>query len=281
MNFHPTPLRRLPFLAGAALALAFSAGAQQGGEPIIFSSPDGGSVSSNLTSLSKLADLPDTLSFAPSGFGADLPSGEAPPPVIPSAVAISEGRQLQNLLNPKKDWTLMTPGEIMGVTSPEKNFQLPERDAMGLRKNPSALERFTERQSGSQFAATNGYSPDNPASASRFSGNRDFQPNADTLNPVSGNLGSAPQTLSQLSTTRRNVAIISPARTQVRIRGNRLTVHLRCRRRLPRNRRKWISSNNCWEQIRQLKVKHPQRVPAAGLLSRRHRQQITVSASQW
>jgi hypothetical protein len=198
MNFHPTPLRRLPFLAGAALALAFSAGAQQGGEPIIFSSPDGGSVSSNLTSLSKLADLPDTLSFAPSGFGADLPSGEAPPPVIPSAVAISEGRQLQNLLNPKKDWTLMTPGEIMGVTSPEKNFQLPERDAMGLRKNPSALERFTERQSGSQFAATNGYSPDNPASASRFSGNRDFQPNADTLNPVSGNLGSAPQTLSQL-----------------------------------------------------------------------------------
>jgi len=198
MNFHPTPLRRLPFLAGAALALAFSAGAQQGGEPIIFSSPDGGSVSSNLTSLSKPVDLPDTLSFAPSGFGADLSSGEAPSPSVPSAVAISEGRQLQNLLNPKKDWTLMTPEEIMGVTSPGKNFQVPERDAMGLRKNSSALERFTERQGGSQFVATNGFSPDNPASAGRVSHSRDFQPDAGTPNPVSDNSGSTPQTLSQL-----------------------------------------------------------------------------------
>jgi hypothetical protein len=151
-----------------------------------------------LTSLSRPVDLPDTVSFAPSGFGPDLPSGEAPPLVVPEAVAISEGQQLQNLLNPKKDWTLMTPGEIMGVTSPEKVFEIPERDAMGLRKNSGALEDFTERQNGSQFAATNGFSPDNPASAWRSSRNRDFQPDADTPNLVSDNLGSTPQTLSQL-----------------------------------------------------------------------------------
>ena len=198
MYFHPANLRKLPLLVGAAVALAFSAGAQQGGEPIIFSSPDGGSVSSNLTQLSKPVDSPDTLSFAPSGFGPNLPSGEAPPLAIPSAVSISEGRQLQNLLNPKKDWTLMTPGEIMGVTSPEKILQVPERDAMGLRKNSSALESFLGRQNGSQFTATNGFPSDNPSSAWHFPNNPDSQPGADTPNPVGGSLGIMPQTLSRL-----------------------------------------------------------------------------------
>jgi hypothetical protein len=198
MYFHPVNLRQLPLLVGAALALVFSASAQQGGEPIIFSSPDGGNVSSNLTRLSKPEDLPETTSFAPSGFGPELPSGEAPPLAIPSAVSISEGQQLQNLLNPKKDWTLMTPGEIMGVASTEKILQVPERDAMGLRKNSSALESFLGRQSESQSGATNGFSQDNPASSWHFPSNPDFQSGADTTNPVSGTLGNMPQTLSQL-----------------------------------------------------------------------------------
>ena len=90
MHFHPANWIRLPLLVGAVLALAFSASAQQGGEPIIFSSPDGGSVSSNLTHLSKPEDLPDTASFAPSGFAPNLPTGDAPPLAIPSAVSISE-----------------------------------------------------------------------------------------------------------------------------------------------------------------------------------------------
>jgi hypothetical protein len=197
MYFHPANLIRLPLLVSTAMVVAFSAMAQ-GGEPIIFSSPDGGNVSSNLTRLSMPDDLPDATSFAPSGFGPDLPSGEAPPLAIPSAVSISEGQQLQNLLSPKKDWTLMTPEEIMGVTSSGKNFQVPERDAMGLRKNSSELENFMGRQSASQFAATNGFSSDNPVSAWHFSSNPAFQPGADTANPVSGTLGSMPQTLSQL-----------------------------------------------------------------------------------
>src|SRR5271154_2076066 len=198
MNFGPANLRRRPLLIGVAVATPLSVHAQQGGEPIIFSSPDGGGVSSNLTSLFKPVDVPDTFQAAPSGFDVDLPSGEAAPLVVPPAVSISESQQLQNLLNPKKDWTLMTPEEIMGVTSPEKIFQVPERDAMGLRENPDALERFTERQNGSQFAATNNFAPDNPASAWRFSGNRDFQPGADTPNPVSDNLGSTPTFLNRL-----------------------------------------------------------------------------------
>jgi hypothetical protein len=200
MNFHAVQVMRLPLLVGAAMAMVLSGHAQQGGEPIIFSSPDGGGVSSNLTQLSKPDDLPDTVSFAPSGFGPDLPSGEAPPVSIPAAVSISEGEELQQLLNPKKDWTLMTPEEIMGVTSSGKNFQVPERDAMGLRKNSSELENFMGRQSASQFAATNGFSSDNPVSAWHFSSNPAFQPGANALNPVSdnNNLGSVPQTLSQL-----------------------------------------------------------------------------------
>jgi hypothetical protein len=202
MHFHPANLRKLPLLVGAAVALVFSAMAQQGGEPIIFSSPDGGNVddgnvSSNLTHLSKPEDLPDTASFAPSGFAPNLPTGDAPPLAIPSAVSISEGQQLQNMLNPKKDWALMTPGEIMGVASPEKILQVPERDAMGLRKNSSALESFLGRQSESQSGATNGFSQDNPASAWHFPNNPDFQSGADTANPVSGTLGNMPQTLSR------------------------------------------------------------------------------------
>lgn len=198
MNFHAAKVRWLALLVGAAMTMVLPVHAQQGGEPIIFSSPDGGGVSSNLTQLSKPLDLPDNPSFAPSGFGADLPLGEAPPPVIPPAVSISEGQQLQNLLNPKKDWTTMTPGEIMGVESPEQILQVPERDAMGLRKNPSTLENFLGRQNGSQFGGTNGFSSGDQASAWHFSNNGDFQPNGDAPNPVGGSLGSMPQTLSQL-----------------------------------------------------------------------------------
>jgi hypothetical protein len=195
MNFRPANLGWLSLLVGVAGGIVLSVHAQQGGEPIIFSSPVGGGVSSNLTRLSAPMDVPDTFQAAPPGFDMNLPSGEAPPLVtVPSAVSISEGQQLQNLLNPKKDWTLMTPEEIMGVTSPEKMFQVPERDAMGLRQNPNALER----QNGSQFAATNGFSPDNPDSAWRFSRNRDFQPNEDTPNAVSDNFGSIPTSLGQL-----------------------------------------------------------------------------------
>jgi hypothetical protein len=188
-------LKRLLLLVGVAGAMVLSVRAQQGGEPIIFSSPVGGGVSSNLTRLSAPVDVPDTFQAAPSGFDVNLPSGGAPPlATVPSAVSISEGQQLQNLLNPKKDWTLMTPEEIMGLTSPEKIFQVPDRDTIGLRKNPNALEL----QNGSEFEATNGFSPDNSDSAWRFSRNRDFQPDADTPNPVSDHLGSIPTSLSQL-----------------------------------------------------------------------------------
>jgi hypothetical protein len=199
MNFRPTNLRRGPLLVGVAVAMVLPIHAQQGGEAIIFSSPVGSVVSSNLTRLSAPVDVPDTFQATPSGLDVNLPSGEAPPlATVPSAVSISEGQQLQNLLNPKKDWTLMTPAEIIGVTSPEKILQVPERDAMGLRDNPNTLERFTERQSRSQVAATNDFSPDNSDSAWRFSRNRSLQPDANTPNLVSDNLGSIPTSLSQL-----------------------------------------------------------------------------------
>jgi hypothetical protein len=198
MNFNAAKVRRLALLVGAAMGMVLSVHAQQGGEPIIFSSPDGGGVSSNLTQLSKPLDLPDNPSFAPSGLAPDLPLGEAPPLVIPPTVSISEGQQLQNLLSPKKDWTTMTPAEIMGVESPEQILQVPERDAMGLRKNPSTLENFLGRQNGSQFGATNGFSSGDQASSWHFSNNGDSQPDTDTPNPLGGSLGSMPQTLSQL-----------------------------------------------------------------------------------
>jgi hypothetical protein len=197
MSFHWTPLRRLAILPGALLLVVFSARAQQGGEPIIFSSPTGGGVSSNLTSLSKPDDLPNTLSFTPSGLGPDLPSGPAPSlPAIPAAVSISEGQQLQNLLNPKKDWTLMTPSEIMGVSTPEKILQVPERDAMGLRENPDSLENFLGRQDSSQPTATNGYSKDNSLSAWHFQRNDDLQPGIPS--PIGANVSSIPSSLGQL-----------------------------------------------------------------------------------
>jgi hypothetical protein len=199
MNFRLMNLRRLPLLVGVAVAMVLPIHAQQGGEAIIFSSPVGSGVSSNLTRLSAPVDVPDTFQAAPSGLDVNLPSGESPPlATVPSAVSISEGQQLQNLLNPKKDWTLMTPAEIIGVTSPEKIFQVPDRDAMGLRESPNALDRFAERQSGSQYAATNGFSPDNSDSAWRLSRNRNLQPDADTPNPVNDNFGSIPTSLSQL-----------------------------------------------------------------------------------
>jgi hypothetical protein len=137
MYFHPAN-SSLPLLAGALMAVALSVEAQQpatnAGQSIIFSSPDNGGVSSNLTSFSTKSSSP--INFRDGFHSAspvptfDNPSA-APPPVS------GERQLLQKRLERRTDWVFMTPAEILGVTTPEKIPQTQERDAAGQPKNPS------------------------------------------------------------------------------------------------------------------------------------------------
>lgn len=79
-----------------------------------------------------------------------LPGAPAPPPVSPE-----DAQRWQKFLDGKKNWTLMTPEEILGVPTPEKILGIPDRngdDKLTLE------ERFLRRQERlSSAATTNNY----------------------------------------------------------------------------------------------------------------------------
>jgi hypothetical protein len=187
MGFSFAYLKRVLPLAAAVLVAVFSAQAQRAGpgpgQSILFSSPESDTVFSNLPSLSpkppESPDLGNTLQAPPlfgfSGRPVDMP-------LLPGATVVShaETLRMQDLLDKRKNWMLLTPAEILGATTPEKILGIQEHDAAGRQKNLTALERYTERQNQLPPANTN----TNAFPTWNFS---DKQPN--TSNSIPGGLG--------------------------------------------------------------------------------------------
>lgn len=164
MDFCPAYLKRALLTVFMVFAAVFCAHAQHSahlqGQPIFFSSPESENVTSNLPSLlPRLAEQPDFANTlpTPSSFDFNPPPADDTPQFDVPVLLTDEGRRLQGVLDPKKNWIMMTPGEIFGVTTPEKIMGIPERDAIGRRKNQTALERYNERQSQILSSNANAY----------------------------------------------------------------------------------------------------------------------------
>ncbi|HEY1719546.1 MAG TPA: hypothetical protein VGH42_14795 [Verrucomicrobiae bacterium] len=175
------------FLLLVGAMAAVSSAQAQAGQSISFSSPANSDGSSDASSLSAkttdLPDLPNELRAPPSFNSEDIP---ATPQSFAPAASPAQGERLKKLLDDRSNWALMTPEEILGVDTPEKILQVSGRDAAGQKKNPTAVDRYYQRQDQAQTSGSKGY--DYKA--------RD-QNEADAFNPVSSRLGNSGQILNQ------------------------------------------------------------------------------------
>jgi hypothetical protein len=188
MGFTFAYLKRVLPLAATVLVAVFSVQAQRAaprpGQSILFSSPQSDTVFSNMPSLSPKP--PESLDFgntlqAPSSVSFSGPSVDTPLPVGAPVVSRAEALRMQDLLDRRKNWMLLTPAEILGATTPKKILGIQEHDAAGRPKNLTAMERYTERRN--QPSPTD--SNTNAFPAWNFS---DKQP--DTLDSIPGGLRS-------------------------------------------------------------------------------------------
>jgi hypothetical protein len=197
MGFSSAKLNCCLLILGMALA-AYSTAAQRAGrrpgQAILFSSPDDDNVSSNAPSL---AAKPPTMDLAnavqsPAANPSAASPGGLPPPT--PAISPAQVRQLQRLLDERKNWALLTPEEILGLPTREKILGLQDRDALGQPKNETVLERFYERQEQLRVRTnSNNYSYDNysygaagSAPHADFSGGQGMQMNPNLWMPAGG-----------------------------------------------------------------------------------------------
>jgi hypothetical protein len=82
---------------------------------------------------------------------------------------------MQRLLDERKNWALLTPGEILGLPTPEKILGIPDRDAFGRPKDETVVLRFYERQDQLRVHTNS----DNPGAENAASG----LDNSGSLNP--------------------------------------------------------------------------------------------------
>jgi hypothetical protein len=172
----------------AALVAVFSVQAQHAafrpGQSILFSSPESDTVFSNMPSLSPKP--PESLDFgktlqAPPPLNFSEPPVDTPLPVGVPVVSPAEALRMQELLDRRKNWMLLTPAEILGATTPEKIMGIQERDAAGRPKNLTALERYTARRDQTP--------PVNPNTNAFSTWNFPYK-QPDALNSIPGGLGS-------------------------------------------------------------------------------------------
>ena len=146
---------RLPSLGVCVGAVLFAASARLvcAQDAIIFSKPadpvDNANAFMN-PSEHKLSDssrAPTPLFGRQPNTGYDLlPGAKPPPPLSPE-----QARQAEKYFDDQKNWTLLTPAEIMGVPTVEKMLGIPDPD-----QNLSAEERHLKRRSQQRsMAATN------------------------------------------------------------------------------------------------------------------------------
>ena len=177
MDSRSAQYKRPPVLAAVVFGAVFSAQVQyaplQAGQAIWFSTPRSDTVSSNVPTLSPkpLASLDfKNGSQIPLPFDLNGPPVVAPPPPVGPIISPAEQVQLQDLSDRRNNWVLLTPAEILGVTTPEKILGIHEYNSSGQPKNLSALERYTERQNQMQLANTNAFQSADSSSPWDFSG---------------------------------------------------------------------------------------------------------------
>jgi hypothetical protein len=172
--FYP-PKPNVPLFVIAMGAMVLSAVAQQSGQSIIFSTPQTDDAQSATPSLapqnSQMPVLPGTLQAPVSPFNYGAPNDL--PALPPSQANASEQQRLNKLLDERKNWALMTPEEIFGVTATEKLLQPPERDAMGREKNQTQLERYLNRENQQRDGSTNDWQNDRADLPWNFSRDKD------------------------------------------------------------------------------------------------------------
>jgi hypothetical protein len=189
------PTLKLLLLAAIMGAMALPAGAQQSGQSIIFSSPQNDDVQSATPSLSpqnsQLPVLPGSLQAPDSVFNFHAPNDL--PMLPPATTSTPQDLRMKKILEERKNWTLMTPAEIFGVTTTEEMLKPPERDAMGRGKNPTQLERYLDRENQSQGSLTNGWQNDRGNSPWNFSRDQD------SMNPLDSGRDSTVDTAQKIN----------------------------------------------------------------------------------
>jgi hypothetical protein len=172
MDFRFANLKWLPVavaLSAAVLPAAAQNGAAPAGQAILFSTPTGDTAASNATALaspdSRSQDLANRFQSPESLFNTAPPDQFSLPSGSP-AISGSQARRLQKNAEDQKNWALLTPEEILGVTSPEEILASDTQD----KEHKSPSERFLARQ---QTGATNSFFNDNQASRWILSKDRD------------------------------------------------------------------------------------------------------------
>jgi hypothetical protein len=193
-------LPRLNLLLAVALgALVLRTEAQQSDRAIIFSTPktdDAPATAPPPSQNSQVPILPGSLQAPDPAFNFSSPNDLplAPPGNTPG------DQRMKKMLDGRKNWTLMTPAEIFGVTPTEELLQPPDRDALGREKNMTQLERYLERENQSRTGPTNGWQN------GRDDSSWDFSRNRNGLNPLEPGRdpADAAQRLNQFLAARRN-----------------------------------------------------------------------------
>ena len=192
MDRRPFSSRWSPLLVLAVLAGVPSVHAEppatNAWKPIIFSTPDNGGVSSNVTSLSTQPVPPANFQnlFQDTTPAPSFNFGPAPMP--------NTGRRLLKKSGDDADWVFQTPAEIMGVV-PEQNSSTGKRNRDGQPDNLTPLERYLEGQS------MNPRSKVNSSRSQNFWGDENGRTNSDNNSPDLINSGlddlQSPATASQ------------------------------------------------------------------------------------
>jgi len=156
MAFHLPKLIVL-LLVVTIVTMVLSAGAQQSGQPIIFSSPqsdDAQSVTPLLAQPISPPSLPSTMQAPVSPFSYNnTPLDNFP--VLPPANT-SERQRMEKMLADRRNRSLITPEAIFGATT-EESSRPAERDAPGQEKNQTQLEHYLDRENQSLTGLTNGW----------------------------------------------------------------------------------------------------------------------------
>ena len=183
-------------------AMILSADAQQAGQVIIFSSPspdDTQSITPSLVPSLPLPALPATLQASGLPFDYGVPNDF--PVLPPSPVNTSERQRMEKMLKERKNWTLMTPAEIFGVTPTEEMLKPRARDALGREKNQTQLERYLDREDQLRTGFTNGWQNDRADSPWNFSRDKDSE---DLFDPSRQGRDDAAQNLDRFLNGQRN-----------------------------------------------------------------------------
>jgi len=120
--------------------------------------------------------LPGTLQAPVTFFNLDPAIDSLPLPASPG-ISQQQQQRMRKLLDDRKNWTLMTPEEILGVKATGEMLQTPERDILGSEKQPTQMERYLERESRLRNGPTNDWNND------RSDQLRNFTRDPDGANP--------------------------------------------------------------------------------------------------